>query len=347
MTTAARLTKDLPGTGGSLKTAPEDFVVEELPAYAPSGVGPHTLVQVEKRGLTTEEALQRICRALGVPRDAAGAAGMKDRQAVTRQWLSFPDVDPAAAQALALPGITVLAAARHGNKLRTGHLRGNRFSITLRGLGCPVDEAVARARAVLARLVSTGLPNRFGAQRFGRGGDNAERGRALVTGAGGARRMARGERRLYVSALQSELFNHCLDARLNDGLLRSALLGDLLRKRDTGGLFACQDVAEAQARLDAGALDVTGPMFGHKMMAPPQGSPAGAREQAILAGSGITIEQLAALGPIAEGTRRPYTVPIEDAAAEPGAEPETLLLRFSLPSGAYATVLVDEVSKNP
>src|SRR5436305_2597425 len=109
-------TASLPGTGGLLKTVPEDFVVEELPAYPPSGDGAHTFLWIEKRALTTDEAIARIAGALGVEAREAGAAGMKDRQAVTRQWISLPNVDPDRARSLALDGVRVLEAARHPHK---------------------------------------------------------------------------------------------------------------------------------------------------------------------------------------------------------------------------------------
>jgi tRNA pseudouridine13 synthase len=269
---------------------------------------------------------------------------MKDRHAVTRQWLSFPDVDPNVASTFSTPELRVLTAARHGNKLKTGHLHGNRFTLTLRGT---CDDAVARARAIVDALVTTGLPNRYGSQRFGARGDNASRGRALVAGEPSRRPVSRSERRLLVSAFQSELFNAYLEQRIADGLLRTAIGGDVLRKRETGGMFIANEgeLAEAQARLDAGALDVTGPMVGHKMMSPPEGTANAAREDALLAGVSITRAQLATLGPIAEGTRRPLTVAIDDAAVEAGPTPDSLVVRFTLPAGAYATVLADEVIK--
>ena len=352
------LTSELPGTGGVLKTAPEDFLVEELPAYLPSGTGPHTYLWIEKRGLTTEEALVRLCRATGVARDGAGAAGMKDRQAITRQWISLPDVEPAVALAATTPELQVLRAERHGNKLKTGHLRGNRFTIRLRGLRCAQSEAVVRAQAILDRLGALGLPNRYGAQRFGARGDNAEQGRALLRGgdprndsrSGGRRdyrRFGRSERRLMVSALQSELFNAYLDGRMRDGALRTVVAGDLLRKRESGGIFAAAEeyLPAVQARLDAGEIDITGPMFGHKMQAPTAGSLSAAREQAVLEQAGMSLEDFAAAGALAEGTRRPLTVPVEDARVELANSPDSIMLWFSLPSGAYATVLVDEIAK--
>ncbi len=345
-----RLTSALPGTGGALKTVPEDFLVEELPTYLPSGEGEHTYLFIEKTGVTTEEAVVRLCRATGIARAAVGIAGMKDRQARARQWVSMPGLAPDRALALSVPDVRVLSASLHGNKLRTGHLRGNRFELVLRGLRCTVDEALTRARAIGAVLAERGMPNRYGAQRFGARGDNAARGRELLMGdeaKRSGRRLARGERRLLVSAFQSELFNLYLDARMTDDLLTTALDGDLARRRDSGGLFPVDaaNLDETRLRLAAHVLDVTGPMFGHQMLAPRPGSPAAAREDAILSARGITPALLEAGGALAEGTRRPLTVPVEDFSAAPGPDPETLRLSFSLPSGAYATVFMDEVQK--
>jgi len=202
------LTSALPGTGGLIKAVPEDFVVDELPAYLPSGEGAHTYLWIEKRALTTDEAVTRICRALGVSHNDAGTAGTKDRQAITRQWISLPDIDPERARAVELEGVRVLEAARHGNKLRTGHLHGNRFTLTVRG----TTDGLARAGAILAELGRRGLPNYFGVQRFGNRGDNASEGRKLLDGhlqglrpprpAAGAQRVSRGQRRLLISAYQ-------------------------------------------------------------------------------------------------------------------------------------------------
>lgn len=334
------VTAELPGSGGLLKASPEDFVVEELPAYAPSGEGPHTFLFIEKRALTTDEAIVRICGALGVPRDDAGSAGSKDRQALTRQWISVPNVEPIRAKAVSVDGVRVLEAARHGNKLRTGHLHGNRFTLTVRG----ATDGVARARAVLDALGKTGLPNYFGAQRFGARGDNAQQGRALLEGKP-AGRISRGQRRLLVSAFQSDLFNQYLDARIDDRLLSTVVAGDVLKKTDTGGLFTAEDVSEAQGRLDAGALVVSGPMYGHKMMSPPPGTPSRAREDRILEANGLTNSAFATLGKLAEGTRRPLTVPLAAASVEPGPDEASFVVKFTLPPGAYATVALAEITK--
>ncbi len=173
MTELPYATPDLPGSGGTLRAAAEDFRVDEVPAYLPSGAGPHLYVRIEKRGRTTPDALRALARALGVPERDAGYAGLKDRDAVTTQWLSFPaarDPDPAALEG---PGLRVLEVSRHANKLRAGHLRGNRFAIVVRG------GDVERARAAAAALAARGLPNFFGPQRFGSEGRNAAVGRAV------------------------------------------------------------------------------------------------------------------------------------------------------------------------
>ncbi len=171
------LTSDLPGTGGVIKESPEDFMVEEVPLYLPCGEGEHTYAVIEKRGLTTLDALRRIARALGVSDRDIGYAGMKDAVGITRQTISIPRVPPEQVSALELPGIRVLSAALHRNKLRLGHLAGNRFRIRVRGVR---EGALEKAGAVLAVLGRRGVPNYFGAQRYGVQGNSHLVGRALV-----------------------------------------------------------------------------------------------------------------------------------------------------------------------
>lgn len=173
------LTAALPGCGGALKTSPEDFIVEEIPRYAASGEGTHLYITIEKRGLTTLDAVQRIARALGCRPADVGYAGMKDAVGLTRQRLSVEHVDPQRVQEVRIEGLRVLGVERHGNKLRIGHLAGNRFDLRLRG--CAAG-AVELAGAVVAELTRRGAPNYFGPQRFGRRGRNAEVGAAALHG---------------------------------------------------------------------------------------------------------------------------------------------------------------------
>lgn len=328
------LTVELSGIGGVLRTADEDFLVDEEPAYLPSGTGDHVFVQIEKRGLTTPMAVATIARALGVNERDIGVAGMKDRRAITRQWLSLPPpIAPEAALALELPEIRVLAALRHGNKLRTGHVRANRFRIRVRG-----TTDAARASAILARLAEApGAPNWYGEQRFGFDGDNAARGRALLTG---ARSKDRKRDRLMISALQSELFNAWLVARIADGLYDRVLSGDVLHKQP-GGMFTCEDAAVDEPRLRAGELVATGPMFGDKMRRAV--GVAGEREDAILAAAGLGHDSWHAVRQIAEGTRRDAAVRVGEVSVE--AEADAVVAAFTLPGGAYATCVMREIMK--
>lgn len=164
---------------GVIRAGPEDFQVEELPLYRPSGEGEHVMAFVEKRALSTPAMVARVARALGVAPRSVGFAGYKDKHALTRQWISVQGVEPSGVRALDLPGIRVLEAERHRNKLRTGHLRGNRFIVTVRGSG---PDAAVQAREVLAEVRRRGLPNGFGPQRFGNRRENHLLGEFLLRG---------------------------------------------------------------------------------------------------------------------------------------------------------------------
>lgn len=333
-----RLSAALPGTGGTLRARPEDFEVEELPAYAPSGAGEHLFLWIEKVELDTPAAARLLARALGLDAGAVSWAGLKDRRAVTRQWLSVPaSAEPALERAELPPGLRVLHHARHGNKLRVGHLRANRFRIRI-----SAPERPEAAGPVLALLSARGLPNAYGPQRFGRG-DGPLRGRALVLGERLPRRPSPFERKLFLSAYQALLFNRMLAARMDSGRFGRVEAGDLLRKADSGGLFVCRAPDMDQPRADRLEVSPTGPLFGWKMPRPEAG--VDAEEQALLAAEGLSLERFRPLGGLAEGTRRPFAVPVEGASCE--TDGPDLVLGFTLPAGSYATVLLDEVMKRP
>lgn len=171
------LTRDLPGIGGTLKEDIEDFFVEEVPLYTPCGSGEHTYFEIEKRDVTTPEALQRLSRQLRRDVRDFGFAGLKDRKAVSRQTFSISGVPPETIEALEIPQITVLWARRHLNKLRVGHLQGNRFRIRARHVR---EDAAERLEPILLRIRRHGFPNYFGPQRFGVRGDSQWIGRALL-----------------------------------------------------------------------------------------------------------------------------------------------------------------------
>lgn len=334
------VTAGLPGSGGTLKASPEDFRVDELPAYLPSGAGPHLYLRVEKRGRTTRDVLRELAARLGVPERDAGYAGLKDREAVTTQWLSFPaarDPDPAS---LAGDGFRVLEGSRHANKLRTGHVRGNRFAVTVRG------GDLEPARACAAALAVRGLPNFFGPQRFGADGRNAEVGRAILraerTPEAGRAARDRFLRRLSISAWQSAAFNRWLSERMDDGLFATALAGDVLRKLESGGTFVCEDPATDGPRVASFEVSPAGPMPGHRLRPSSAGVPR-EREERILRAEGMTLADLARGGDEAQGTWRAARLPVAIAL-----EPVEGGYRaaFDLPRGSYATVVMRELMKS-
>jgi len=161
------LTADLPGVGGVMRQKPEDFFVQELPLYEPSGQGDFIYFECQKVGLTTREAVNRIAGELGIDRRDVGYAGLKDRHAVTQQLFSVPrtaDVTEERVMTMEVEGLAPRWADLHENKLKMGHLAGNRFAIRLREV---TATDVVKLRPILDRFDRVGLPNYFGEQRFG------------------------------------------------------------------------------------------------------------------------------------------------------------------------------------
>jgi tRNA pseudouridine13 synthase len=335
------ITHDLPGLGGTIKSVPEDFVVEEIPAYTPSGEGGFLYLWIEKRDLGAEFFSRQLAKRLGLRPEDIGTAGLKDRHAVTRQWVSVPaEVEPRVPE-LDGDGLRVLQVSRHGNKLKPGHLHGNRFTIRIRN----VQPDVA-LEPLLARLRATGLPNFYGPQRFGHDGETLQLGLQLL-GIGGASaappRPSRFLRKLALSAVQSALFNRCLAQRMADQLLNTVLLGDVMAKWPFGGMFVVQDQPAEQTRFDQRQIVHTGPMFGKKMKSPT--GPALERETAVLYELALTPNSFAGFGKLLEGTRRHNLIWLDDLAGQ--LEGADALLTFTLPAGSYATVLLAEVMKAP
>lgn len=331
------LTHAVPGIGGVLRAAPEDFRVDEVPAYAACGEGNHVFVRIQKRGLTTAAAIKRISSELRIAERDIGVAGQKDRHALTTQWISLPPpATPENALRLGWDDLTVLDAQRHVNKLRTGHLRANRFVIRIREITGAAENG-QRALAELAR--APGVPNFYGEQRFGRFGDNAAQGRRLLE---------RGDKRapnarFLISALQSHVFNDWLVRRMADGLWDRVVSGDILHKVG-GGLFDSVAPDIDTPRLHDGEVTITGPMVGHAMRAPAPESAAARAEAALFTDHGVAPGAFRAFGKLAEGTRRDAAVLLQNASFQ--QEGNDVVVSFDLPSGAYATVVLRELMKN-
>ena len=351
---------------------PEDFIVEELPLYEPTRSGTHTFFAIRKRNLSTLEAINRIARDLQVRTQQFGYAGLKDKNAVTTQVLSVEGVLPERVLRIEQPDIEVLWAERHPHKLRVGNLRGNRFQIILRDI--PHD-ALPLIEPAMKRLATEGVPNRFGAQRFGNKNDSHLIGKALVKSDWDAvmrymltddvlqvddiaRRMQRELakkppekvvmciphrlRKLFLSAYQAFLFNRVLEMRTP--CLGKLLEGDIAVKHDNGAPFLVVDATAEQPRADAFEISPSGPIFGYKMRLPT--GDVLALEISLLADEGVRFEAFRkVVGIRLPGTRRPLRMAMQlhDVSAVKG---EGVHLSFMLPAGGYATVVLEDVMSN-
>ncbi len=327
----------LPGIRGTLRAQPEHFIVEEVPLYEPCGEGEHTFLWITKRGMTSTYVRDRLAEMFAIRKEDIGMAGLKDRHAVTTQAFSVPRVDPEEAIERVrreFPEIYVHWAKRHRNKLKPGHLLGNRFRITVVNT-TPGD--FERAQAIADYLRRVGVPNYYGEQRFGREGDNPQRGREVLQGRGPRDRWLR---RFLISAYQSYLFNRYLARRVTEGKFTRLLGGDIAKKADTGGLFIVRDVSTEQPRYERGEIHFTGPMYGYKMWEA-EGE-AGVLEQAILKEEGITLQDFRRAK--VKGTRRLGRIWLADLQIEEDTAGH-LVFTFFLPKGAFATVVLREFLK--
>jgi tRNA pseudouridine13 synthase len=342
------LTGTLPGIGGIIKQVPEDFEVEEIPAYEPCGSGPFLYLWIEKRAMGAEYFTRQLARRLDIPVADIGAAGLKDRQAVTRQMVSVPEICADRIDQVNGDGIRLLSVNRHGNKLKPGHLHGNRFRILVRQ---PDPAAAERLPLLLEQIRANGFPNYYGPQRFGRDGETVRLGLAMLRGEnpphgeGKAVRPPRSPflRKLALSAVQSALFNHYLACRLTDGLLRQVMEGDVMAKWPFGGLFIAADVGVEQARFDRRETVPAGPIFGRKMFAAAQR--AAAREAVVLTDALLTEAHFFRFGKLLQGTRRHNLIYVDDLLAV--VESDGVRFSFTLPAGCYATTLLRELIKRP
>ncbi len=239
------------------RVSPEDFLVEEIASFEPSGEGEHLLLTVEKRGMNTAFAAKRLAAWAGIAEMGIGYAGMKDRQAVTRQRFSVhlpkriaPDL-----QLLDDPDLRVLTHAWHNRKLARGGLAGNRFVLLLRGVRGDKD-AIARR---LEQIGREGIANYFGEQRFGRDSDNVEAARRMFAGA----RVRREQRSIYLSAARSEMFNAVLATRIAEGNWNVGVDGEVWMLDGTQSVFGPEPAtAETLARLERQDIHPTGPLWG-------------------------------------------------------------------------------------
>ena len=320
-----------PSGSGDIKTAPDDFVVEEILPFAPEGSGEHVFLHVEKIGENTEYIARLLARHAGVRQRDIGYAGLKDRHGRTRQWFSIwlPQKDEPDWTNLESEHLKILETSRHARKLRRGVLQGNRFDIRIRNWQGEQETTEAQ----LLAIKSHGFPNYFGEQRFGHEGRNIAKALAMFQG----ERVKREQRSIYLSAARSYLFNLILAERVSSRTWNQALPGDILQLNNCHSHFRANEIdASLKERVETNDIHPTGALFGKGNN---QTGEAQALEQAIVASqpeltAGLLKSEL-------EADRRALRVIPKNLVWL--FEDQQLRLSFELPAGSYATTLIREI----
>ena len=319
-----------------LRNSPEDFEVREYLGFDPDGDGEHVFLHLQKRQLNTLDLVQRVAKLSGVPSRDIGYSGLKDRNALTSQWLSVglagrPEPDWAGLEADGK--VRVLASDRHRKKLKRGVHRANEFRLSLVGLQAEQGAIVQRLEAI----ASEGVPNYFGRQRFGRNGSTLAQARQW-TGEGG-RRIARNRRGLYLSALRGLCFNTLLAERVRQKSWQRPGPGDAVALAGSRSIFqADQTTDDLAARAQAGDLHPALPLWGSGQ---PVASAAVHAVQAGLVASEEGVAEFLEAQGLALAYRAARVIP--DDFCWRFCDDGTLILEFSLGAGSYATAIVDEL----
>ncbi len=325
-----------PPVSGRLRVEPEDFLVEELLSYGPSGEGEHAFLRVRKRQRNTEEVARLLARHAGVPLAAVGYAGLKDRQAVTVQSFSvhLPGQPGPDWSALDDEHVQVIDAQRHSRKIRRGSLRGNRFRLRLRDIAGERDALGER----VVRVIDRGVPNYFGPQRFGHQGGNLVHAHALLMDE--LKRVPRQQKSLWLSAARSHLFNQVLAERVKAGSWDRPLAGEVMLLEGSQRQFPAPRVdAELVERMAAFDIHPSGPLCGRASRSLAPGDEVAELERRVLADWQDWQAGLERFG--LDAMRRSLRLPVQELVWD--WEDGDLHLDFSLMAGSYATAVVREL----
>ena len=325
----------VPPVSGVLRARPEDFFVDEVLGFEAEGEGEHVLLQIEKRNTNTQWLADQLARYVGIPKRDVSYAGLKDRNALTRQWFSLGLAGAAEPdwENLNIENVRVLQHVRHRRKLRRGTLQGNRFQLVVRGLHG--DLAALEAR--LQQVAQQGVPNYFGEQRFGHDGANLQQAIAMFRG---KRIKDRHKRSLYLSAARSSLFNELLSVRVAAGIWNRVIDGDAMLLAGTNSYFVPEHIdAEIQQRLDSFDIHPSGCLWG-KGDSPAQAQAAVLEDDLIHAHPEYCrgLEQAGL-----KQERRSLRLQVAELECELDASQQQLELRFFLSAGSYATTVLREL----
>ena len=319
---------------GNIRTVPADFIVKETLAFEPSGSGEHIFLHIEKTGENTDYVARQFARFANVRQRDIGYAGMKDRHAITTQWFSIwlPKGDEPIWENFSAEGVKILGVTRHARKLKRGALAHNQFELTIRQWQGDIESTIAQ----LTSIKRHGIANYYGTQRFGHQGQNMVKALAMFNG----EKVPREQRSIYLSAVRSFLFNSILARRINDNNWATGLNGDVFMLDGSRSGFACDDIDDViRTRLDNNELHTTGALYGKGELR--TSADAQNVEQSIFDQYASLTKGLIAFG--LEMDRRALRVNVQDLTWHFNDENATLLLKFSLPAGSYATAVLREI----
>ncbi len=320
--------------GGTLKSTADDFRVVENLGFSPSGEGEHLFVLVEKTGLTTFELVELLAKDFGIKQRDIGYSGLKDKQAVTRQWLSLHL--PGQMYRFELPAVADYSILEHGwhqRKLKRGSHRSNSFEVILRDLGAFTEITQGQIEAIK----SEGMANYFGQQRFGGQADNLSRALQIFANPRKTRKLSRNKRGLYISTLRSHLFNQILSTRIEAEIWRQPIAGDVFMLAGTQSIFSEALSDEIVTRYQNFDISSTASLYGQgetKLR-----SRALEIENKIFAENSEITDCLLQLK--ASLQMRALRVSVNDLEIDHNQQDNTMLIKATLPRGTYFTTLLN------
>lgn len=325
-----------PTAQAQIKKQPEDFQVIEDLGFTFSGNGEHLMVRIRKQGENTTFVANELARLCGVPSKNVGWAGLKDRHAVTEQWLSIylpkPEMtfNPQELEQLH-PSIKVLEVARHHKKLRPGDLIGNRFILRLVGVS-DIDDVLAR----LEKVKQSGVPNYYGSQRFGRDGNNLIEARRW--GRDNVRTRNQNKRSMYLSTARSWIFNQILSHRIEQHVFDQLMEGDLVQSPQGETISVeSKNITTLQSQLEEGHVVLTAALAGDNAL------PTKAEAQVL---ESQFLEAEPDLMKLIQGNRMRHDRRVVGLQAENmnwQVDKHDIVVSFSLPVGCFATSILREV----
>ena len=320
-----------PKARGCIKATAEDFRVEELLGYELDGSGEHIYLFVEKRGVNTQDLMHELARKLLVHPKHISFSGLKDKHAVTRQWISINTRKEIDIAALESPGVKILEASRHRGKLKRGSHRANAFEIVVREL-----QSTEGLEAQIESIREQGVPNYFGAQRFGHRAENVERARQLFSASIKVNRHQRG---IYLSAARAFLFNEVLSERVRLDNWNKGLQGEAMILDGSNSYFQTEALDDTlQDRLQQHDIHPSGPLWGKGELA--SSGEARSLESEVIDRYPELAQGLEVFG--LRQQRRATRLFPQDLKFEI-LDKHSLQLKFTLPRGAFATTVLREL----